>query len=141
MLDYFTALEITGAEHTQDLYKMYCYLLQERPRIIPAIESEGYKAGTFAMPKRNADKDFLTQGEVQFLVKILEKELRDTVLRKYIWKKDSKIYYQFCDPDNPSTEKYFHCYNQSKDNYKAHAQKYNKLSAIQRKLKKLRSKP
>lgn len=139
MLDYFTALEITGTEHTQDLYKMYCYLLQERPRIIPAVESEGYRGGSSAAPKRNADKDSLTQGEVQFLVKAIEKNLKDAAYEKEFWKEEAQMLYDLCDPEYPdSGGRYFKIYNRSKDNYRKYSQQYNRLSAIQRKLKKMR---
>lgn len=80
----------------------------------------------------------LTQAQLQSLVSLLKEDLavEQSILKDA--RKQSSIYWNYCNPTDPTTKEYFYTMNYFKEITKAQKQKIAKLNKLQNTLKKMR---
>lgn len=80
----------------------------------------------------------LTQAQVQQLICILKENISIEHSMLKDTKRQASIYWNYCNPDDPSTKEYFHTLNYFKDVSEQFKQKIAKLNKLQNTLKKMR---
>lgn len=80
----------------------------------------------------------LTQAQLQSLVSLLKEDLavEQSILKDA--RKQASIYWNYCNPTDPTTNEYFYTMNYFKEITKAQKQKIAKLNKLQNTLKKMR---
>lgn len=80
----------------------------------------------------------LTQAQLQSLVSLLKEDLavEQSILKDA--RKQASIYWNYCNPTDPTTKEYFYTMNYFKEITKAQKQKIAKLNKLQNTLKKMR---
>ena len=80
----------------------------------------------------------LTQAQLQSLVSLLKEDLavEQSILKDA--RKQASIYWNYCNPTDPTTKEYFYTMNYFKEITKVQKQKIAKLNKLQNTLKKMR---